>query len=165
MALAATQVILSTSNYISACSSMLRCHGDGSRGAFYSKTLINSPISLTKIDPCKIQQDNETKMKYMPQYKHNTKPLWSSSEQCWQIGSFKCRGIIKWTLIQNFHWSTYTWKCVLQKRGHFIPGSQIWPYNPSHCNTLELLLHTFHTDPLHIIWHATYLSTSTHYYI
>ena len=96
MVLAATQVILSTSNYISACCSMLRCHGDGRRGPFYLKTLINSPISLTRMEPRKIQQDNETKIKYMPQDHHNTKPLWSSSGQCWQIGSLTCRGIIKW---------------------------------------------------------------------
>ena len=113
IALAATQVILSTCNYISACSGMLRCHGDGSRGAFYLKTLINGPIYLTRMEPCKIHQGNETKIKYMPQDSHHTKPLWSSFEQCWQIGSLTCRGIIKWNLIKNVHWSTYTRNCLL----------------------------------------------------
>ena len=126
--LAANQVILSTSNYISACCSMLRCHEDGRRGDFYLKTLINSPIYLTRMEPCKIHQGNEAKTKYMPQDHHNTKPLWSSSENCWQIGILKCGGIIKWNLIKNFHWSTYTWKCLRQKSRHFIAGSQFWSY-------------------------------------
>ena len=111
--LAATQVILSTSNYISACSGMLRCHGDGSQGAFYLKTLINGPIYLTRMEPCKIHQGNETKIKYMPQNPHNAKRLWSSSGQYWQIGTLKFRGIIKCNLIKNFNWSTYTWNCLL----------------------------------------------------